>query len=570
MSFEIDHTHAATYPDERMTTTLLPDPSLPPQAPPPSTTRDQRITALTSTHFDILVIGGGIHGACVAKLAARAGLKTALLEQSDYASATSSRSSKMAHGGLRYLEMFDFEQVFEGIKAREELFEYAPHLVRPERFLIPIPAKGGTLLKWKLGIGLYLYDLLVKRAERKHRWIPRADLKFHTFNSSRTDLTGCYQYTDGLMNDARLCIDLIVSSSLHGAITLNYAQVREIAQNKVNGSLAVHWSDVASGDLHTSTAQLVINCAGPWAPFLRERSEQDTPPARVAFSRGSHLVFNVPWPDPSLFLPLPERGRYYFVWPHPAGTMVGTTERPTEELPADPRPSSDEIQEILDRLQRDLPHSGLRRETLIYAFAGIRTLPLRQENKRVSQLSRKHIWSLSRGVLSLLGGKYTTFAWTAREGLQIALKALNRTLTFIPHALDDLPSALSPLQSDQLAATIEARYPHAAHGIKRAVSRLGKQCLAYLEDLSAWEEIYPGTLRVELIHALRAEHALYVEDILRRRLELEYFPDHGGAALPSILDFLTRVRHNSSAQQEAEGYLRQITELERILHTSVV
>lgn len=526
--------------------------------------RQERIATLSSTAWDVVVIGGGIHGACVAKLAARAGLRTALLEWNDFASATSSRSSKMAHGGLRYLEMLDFEQVFEGIKAREELFEHCPHLVHPEHFLIPVPSSE-RIFKWKLGIGLYLYDLMVRSRERKHSWIPRSQLPYQTFNSRRTDLAGCYRYTDGLMKDARLVIELIVSAAEHGATTLNYARVDEIKQNQEDKGLCIKWSDTRTGQQHSLRTKIVINCAGPWAPNLREAGDP-LPAPPVAFSRGSHLIFSTPWKEPSLFLPLPERGRYYFVWPHPAGTMVGTTERETSELPVDPAPSEDEITEVLERIKRDLPGSGLTRDTLVYAFAGIRTLPIRPGGKkRVSQYSRKHIWSFSRGVLSLVGGKYTTFAWTAREGLALALKQLGISKTEIPHAINDLPGNTSQEELKRLVSTISAisKAPHTA--VTRAVTRLGKQCERYLSDASAWEEITPGILRVELLHAVLVEQSVCVEDIMRRRLEVEYLDGHGLAALPAVVDYLNQQDATSSAEQDAKQYEDRMSQIDQLL-----
>lgn len=523
-----------------------------------SPSRVDRMAGLTCQSLDLLVIGGGIHGACMTKLAARAGLRVGLLEMGDYASATSSRSSKMAHGGLRYLEMFDFQQVFEGIKSREELFERCPHLVAPYPFLIPVPREA-YLLRCKLGLGLFLYDLMVKNPSRRHAWIPRADLSFSGFNSTRDDLMGCFRYTDGLMNDSRLVIEMIMSAEHHAAQCLNYARVEHI-QKENDGLMTVAWRDVLTGKECVSRAKIVVNCAGPWAPQLREASDTDQN-LDVRYSRGTHLLFSTPWKDPALFLPLQEKGRYYFVWPHPTGTMVGTTEREVDELALDPQPSADEVEEVLERLERDLPNSGLGRDTLHYAFAGVRTLPMRSARKGVSRLSRKHIWRFSRGVLTLLGGKYTTFVWTATEGLTHVLQALGRDRVGVD-ALNDLPGLIDPLSIADLRIQLRDQYGHEGPAVERAIKRLGRIVLRYTERPDAWTELTQGVLSLELLNALELEHAETIEDVLRRRLDLEYTPSHGLECLGVVVDAIAGRREREAVEREE----RAIVERLRVLH----
>ena len=174
--------------------------------------------------YDFAIIGGGIHGACLARYAAQNNFSVLLLDKADFAAATSSRSSKMAHGGLRYLEMFDFKQVFESIKARDRLFQEAPHLVKPEKFLIPVP-KGQLFFKWKLKLGLCLYDLMLSNKSLRHAWIKREELGFPGFNKQRNDLEGCYVYTDGIMRDSRLVIENLLMAEKYGACCLNYHEL---------------------------------------------------------------------------------------------------------------------------------------------------------------------------------------------------------------------------------------------------------------------------------------------------------------------------------------------------------
>jgi len=229
--------------------------------PADTVSRDEALRKLARPEpFDILVVGGGIHGAVVARLAAASGFSTALVERADWAGATSSRSSKMAHGGLRYLELLDFQQVFEGIKAREEMFEHMPHLVKPAQFLIPVP-KGKIFFKWKLGLGLFLYDLLARSRARRHRWIPQSKLSFPGFHAKRSDLMGCYTYTDGIMSDARMVIENVIAARRLGAACLNYCEVTGRTA-EADGVSSVSLRDTLTGK--SFTARAIINCAGPW------------------------------------------------------------------------------------------------------------------------------------------------------------------------------------------------------------------------------------------------------------------------------------------------------------------
>jgi glycerol-3-phosphate dehydrogenase len=502
--------------------------------------------------YDLVVVGGGIHGAAVARLAAGYGLKTALLEKNDYAGATSSRSSKMAHGGLRYLELLDFEQVFEGIKAREEMFDHVGNLVKPAEFLIPV-ATGAWFFKLKLGIGLFLYDLMVKKGNRRHRWIPRAKLNFPGFHSGREDLMGCFVYTDGIMSDARLVIDNVIGARRYGADCLNYCEVRSMKRSE-SGVSEVTAIDTTSGKEIALKARLVVNCAGPWASTLASSLGAEARPLK--FSRGSHIIFNKPWTGPSLFLPMPGKARYYFVWPHPAGTMVGTTEREVSRVELDPLPSKDEIEEIFGRLEKDIPDAGLTRDNACYAFAGIRTLPIRGKNANSTVLSRKHIWTHENGVLTLLGGKYTTASWTALEGVKEAAQILGKPLSsdVVKSRVDlkELPGSTSEVECEELQRSLST------HGVSpeaqnRLLGRYGKRLGDnYLEFVDPSPE---KLIELETMIALDTEQVESLEDLMRRRLELEYTDGHGEKYLPIIGEVFKRMRPDIDFEREKTQYL---------------
>jgi glycerol-3-phosphate dehydrogenase len=511
---------------------------------------------------DILVVGGGIHGAAFAHIARFNGLDAVLLEKFDYASQTSGRNSKMIHGGLRYLEMFDFQQVLEGIKAREDLFETAFHMVQPYDFYIPI-SKGDWFFKLKLRLGLIFYDLLVRNQARKHRWVTAGELDQSGMPDLGFKIEGCFRYVDGIMNDARLVLDNLIAARQEGAHCLNYAEVQSFMLNK-SGGVTIGWRDTLTGEKHELLAGIVVNCAGPWVPEVG-RLTPGPLSSRLKYSQGTHLIFNKHWNGPALFLPLDEKTRYYFVWPHPAGTMVGTTEREVDHADFNPLPFRDEVDEILDRLEKDLPGSGLDRSNLHYSFAGTRTLPLRGRGKNVSRLSRKHVWHYSNGVLSLLGGKYTTATWTAYEGLRKVFKIAGIQNRCVPLSGRKLPGA--GLYNDSI---VDFRNECLKHGVpdrivEETISRLGSKVRFLIKQEGFFSVLSDSLLRGEVELAIDIDQAETLEDIMCRRLGLEYLPDHGFNVMPEILKILGEKKPGLDLKKEEENYRNKISVLNELM-----
>lgn len=511
--------------------------------------------------FDIVVIGGGVHGAAFARLAAFNGLSTVLFERGDYAGETSSRSSKMVHGGLRYLELLDFAQVLEGVKAREDLFRIAPHLAHPVPFLIPV-RRGAWFDQVKFRLGLTVYDRFLPRGVGGHRFRAFESLADSPW-ADRTDLAGAFEYRDGVMDDARLVVEMVVSARQEGAECLNYCSVEHVGKLE-SGEVRVFCKDRIDGSSFDVKAGLVVNCAGPWVGRIGMRGNS---PAAVEgalkFSRGVHILFDVPWRHPALFLPLEERGRYYFVWPHPGGTLVGTTEREVTEPEFSPEPRRDELEEIFARLARDLPTSGLDRSHAFYAFAGVRTLPLRGGAANTSKLSRRHIWTYANGMLSLLGGKYTTALWTAEDGLRTAVKLAAAKVTVGSLLGKRLPGASG-------GTVDEFRKIFAGHDIPAAVvegalRRFGTR-VRFLPEFERWSEVLGGVvLRGEVELALHSEQVETLDDLMWRRLGLELQPGYGLAALDEIVEIIKSRRPGGDFDSAAIGYRERIERMRRLL-----
>lgn len=513
---------------------------------------------------EVLVVGGGIHGAVMAHLAMLNGLDTVLLEREDYAFATSSRSSKMAHGGIRYLEQFDLSQVFEGLRARERLFKTAPHIVKPQPFLIPF-FEGQKLNKSKFKLGLMLYDLLQRNSKLRHSWLPANKELEILFNSEQRKLLGCFKYFDGVMNDSRVVVENILAARQEGALCINHCALEHVGQVE-SGRVKVFWQDKLGASKGEIEAGIVVNCAGPWVPYLGKYRSSNLSDL-VCYSQGVHLIFNKEWREEAILFPLGERGRYYFVWPHFAGTLVGTTERAITELEDDPKPVKEEIDEVLARLTRDLPNSGLDRSSLHYAFAGVRTIALRGKTAvdKPSKLSRKAIWNYQKGVLSLIGGKFTIAHSTAEDGLRQIFRLAGLSRPIIQVCDRKLPGA-EALETEVQAFHDSAKSRHVPINlIERAVSRLG----ARVKDLGpenvdlpqALERIGEVLLRGEVEMALLVEQAETLEDLMRRRLELEYLPDHGFSVLPQILKLLKEHRPGIDIAAEEQRYRERIASI---------
>lgn len=502
------------------------------------TRRDSLERIRQKSTFDVVVIGGGVHGAAFARLAAFNGLSTVLFERGDYAGETSSRSSKMVHGGLRYLELLDFAQVIEGVKAREDLFQIAPHLAQPCPFLIPVK-RGNWFEQLKFRLGLTLYDRFMPRDIPGHRWRPFAELHQSPWRA-RGDFAGAFEYRDGVMDDARIVQELIVSARQEGAECLNYVSAERVGSLE-SGEVRVFCKDLIGQTSFDVKAGFVVNCAGPWVREIGQpQVETLKAQPQLKFSRGVHVLFETPWPHPALFLPLAGRGRYYFVWPHPGGAMVGTTEQECGAPERAPQPTVAELDEIFARLERDLPDAGLDRAHAYYAFAGVRTLPLRSGAENTSKLSRRHIWSYANGMLSLFGGKYTTALSTAEEGLRTAVRLAGAQVTVSSLKGRRLPGA-SGASLDEAKAVFEGQ-PIPEEIVAGVVRRLGTR-VRFLPHFERWFEIFGGiVLRGEIELYLESEQVETLEDLMWRRLGFELLPGHGLAALDEIVALMkTRI-----------------------------
>jgi glycerol-3-phosphate dehydrogenase len=376
--------------------------------------------------FDAVIVGGGMAGAGVARELALRGLSCALVEKGDFASGTTSRSSKLIHGGLRYLELFDFALVRESLRERETLARLAPQLVRPLPFLVPVYRTGPRKLV-TVRIGLRLYDWLTpgKRTEGYRTLTPDDALALEP-TLRPDDLVGAgYYFDDLLLSPERLCLENVLSARRAGAQALNYAQVEELRPRPGEGWTA-RVRDLVTGDVATVTGRVLINAAGPWVDRLRELAGiQEQGPRLLRTTKGAHLVLPR-LTDRAVYLSTRD-DRMVFVIPWRDFSLVGTTDTDSDENPDRVRATPEDVAYLLAEARRVLDDARLAEANVVYTYAGIRPLTAGDgggSTKRASAVSRQHRVTAEGPddrFLSITGTKLTCFRSLAqRVGDQVA------------------------------------------------------------------------------------------------------------------------------------------------------
>jgi glycerol-3-phosphate dehydrogenase len=360
---------------------------------------------MTAEPLDVLVIGGGITGAGAARDAAMRGLRTGVVEAGDFAQGTSSRSSCLIHGGLRYLEHGWFRLVFEASRERRVLARTAPHLVWPRAFVFPIH-RGGRVRLWQIWGAVWLYDLLaVLRNLGRHRLLLRAGVLRREPQLREKDLLGGAQYFDAQCDDARLTLATVRSAHRHGARCASYVRVTalEKAGGRVRGA---HVEDLLTGERHTILAHAVINATGPWADEVRRLDDPRAEPI-LRLTRGAHVT--VPRERAgnagAVTCITPIDGRVMFLLPWGDVTLVGTTDTDTDLPPDDCAPDADDVTYLLRSANALFPAARLGAADVIASWAGLRPL-LRSGDGATGAVPREHRTEVSpSGLITIVGGK---------------------------------------------------------------------------------------------------------------------------------------------------------------------
>lgn len=461
---------------------------------------------LKKEYFDILVIGGGINGCAIARDAALRGARVGLIEKDDFASGASGKTTKLIHGGIRYLEQFNFKLVYEALRERAILLRTVPHLVRPLEFIIPVYKHDPRPL-FKIKAGVFIYDYLAGKDNiRCHRSLKKDELIQLERNISPQNLKGGVIYCDAQMDDIRLCLDNAVSACEAGASLANKVEATGfIKENgKITGASA---RDKLTGENFAIRAKCVVNATGAWSNGLVKMDEPLAPPITRP-TKGTHIVYRKLPHDRAILLSAHKDKRVFFVIPWRGLTLIGTTDTDYSGSCDAVYATSDEVEYLLEEARRVFPNENIDNSGIIATFAGLRPL-VNIQNKLTWHVSREHLIKVSgSGLISVVGGKYTTYRHLAEEVTDEALSKLNAGLFKRCVTAESGPSGPAGEEKTDLPNLIE--------------------------------------------RAVKDEMANTLTDLLARRLELALTPSLGLDRLEECAHIMSQLLGWSSAQKESE------------------
>ena len=512
------------------------------------------------------MVGGGIVGAGVARDAALRGLKVALVERGDFAQGTSSRSSKMVHGGLRYLESRAFRLVSEACAERRVLQRIAPHLVRPRSFVLPTYA-GERPSRFEVALGLWLYDAMAAfRNTRMHRGLSAARLADMEPALRREGLEGGGLFFDCVTDDARLTLANALDAAARGAAVVNYAEVTavEVEGGAVKGAVVI---DRREGREFHVRARCVVNAAGPWSDEVTRMVEPSAKP-RLRLTKGVHIV--VPRARlghiRALVLRTPQDHRVFFAVPWGPLSLVGTTDTDFEGNPSEPVAQAEDVRYLLKAVTSYFPGANLTKEDVVGAYAGLRPL-MRVEGVEPSAVPREHEVTVGpRGFVSVIGGKLTTYRRMAAQVVDEAALSMGLPARRSGTGRRPLPGGrASPAQPSAAAAALSRRFSLAEEEADALYFMHGSEAPAVLEEAprakrARLDEGQPF-LEASLAWAFLHERALTLEDGLVRRVPIAIRLPDGGAGLAQRAASIAGSAAGWDAatrESEVEAFLKRI------------
>lgn len=549
--------------------------------------REAAWARLESEAFDLVIVGGGVIGAGAARDAALRGLRVAVVEADDIASGTSSRSSKLVHGGLRYLEQGDLSLVFESVSERRVMMQIAPHLVRPLGFLFPIYTSAPVGLT-TLRLGLIVYEgLALFRSPRKHRTLTTAQIAREIPGLKTEELRGGPLYYDCMTDDARITLETLLDARDAGAVVLTYGRVDKLLHE--DGKIAgVRVRDVLGDRTVEVKAGAVINATGPWSD--RVRSAGGRPSNQLRTTKGVHIVV------PAERVPLthtivcfhPKDQRLMFVIPWGDQVYCGTTDTDYEGDPADVAADRADIDYLLAAMNDYFPAANIVPDDITATWAGLRPL-IRTEGVAPSQVSREHVITTDDdGLVSIAGGKLTTHRRMGAEVVDEAVRILEkhgRTHAPLKPARTDkrpLPGAVDwPAKDDGTA--VAAKIAEAAGGVlpeatcRYLADRYGTAGIALAKAAAADQRLLaplvPGRPEIlgQVDWAVQNELAVTVTDVLERRTQLFFRDrDQGLGAIDVVAERMAELLGWSDEERArmSDGYRAVVARSRRWKHES--
>lgn len=504
--------------------------------------RTKNLANLSSQNFDLIIIGGGITGAGIALDASLRGLKCALFEMQDFSAGTSSRSTKLVHGGLRYLKQLEVSLVREVGLERAIVHRNARHVVRAEKMLLPI-VKNGSLGKFSSSVGLAVYDFLadVKKSERRKMLSKKATVNAEPL-LEKENLIGGGLYFEYRSDDARLTIEIMKSAVKHGAVCFNYTKVEDFIYKKDENNddviAGVKISDLINEKQLEISAKRVVNAAGPWVDKLRN-IDGSLEGKRLQHTKGIHLVFD------KEKLPVQQAnyfdvgdGRMVFAIPREEIVYVGTTDTIYTAQIARPKVSKADVDYVLTAVNKMFPSANLKAEDIISTWAGLRPL-IHEDGKSPSELSRKdEIFYSDSGLVSIAGGKLTGYRKMAERTVDVVVKSLKKqeNLTFAACATEkerlsggDFNCEKCLAKEIKATAEVLANYNLSEQKANRLVFKYGSNTAKVLEKLENLNAKYANLptdeqlMIAELHYGIENEMVCNLSDFLVRRTGRLYF-----------------------------------------------
>lgn len=534
--------------------------------------REKLLQKTSDTVFDVVVIGGGITGAGIALDAASRGLSVVLLEKEDFASGTSSKSTKLIHGGLRYLKQYNFGLVKEVGSERAIVHRLAPHLVLPEKMLLPL-IQGGSYGKWLTSIGLKVYDLLAQvKGSDKRQMLSKKQALQHEPLLPQNILKGAGYYAEYRTDDARLTLENIKTSLRYGAIALNYAKVTDFRykDGKVAG---VHAKDMVSGKAFHISSKYVINATGPWVDELRVVNNAKTH-KRLQLTKGIHLVFpkeKLPVQQ-SIYFDIPD-GRMMFAIPRGKVTYIGTTDTKFDADKEHVAPTLTDVLYLISAVNHMFPKVQLELDDVISSWAGLRPL-IHKAGKSASELSRKdEIFTSTTNLISIAGGKLTGYRKMAERVVNRIAQEMQKTynVTLNPCTTDTIPLCGNDFKNYQHVTTyiqeIYNRIKHEGFSTYDAwylVTTYGKQTEALLANyaLLPHKPAHERMIRAEAQFSIAYEMARTPLDFFIRRTGRLYFDIESVRqyAEPVLQEFEQAYGYNEAHMHTFRRELKEVLE----------
>lgn len=493
----------------------------------PSTCREEHLKSLKNRHFDLLVIGGGATGAGIALDAASRGLRVALVERGDFSQETSSRSTKLFHGGVRYLEKAvlewdrsQFHLVKKALRERATVMALAPHLTQPLSIVTPVESWWKAPYYWA---GLKFYDLLAgRKGLGRSRWVSKGQVCRWFPKASLSKVCGGVLYRDGQFDDARFNLALVLTAAQYGARVANYCEVKGLVKEE-GRCVGAQVSDLFSGESWKIRARSVVNATGAMVDKIRQLDAPSAIPL-IQPSSGVHLLLDGDWTGGGVGLLIPETsdGRVLFLLPWRGKTLVGTTDRPAE-VQSQPEPTDEEVEYLLKHIEEHLSVS-LKADQVLAKWSGLRPLLKGTAGESSASLLRDdHLEVSDSGLMTVAGGKWTSYRTMAEEAVDLLVQK------------QGFYQARSCRTENLLLAGSEGYHPHLCEELQRE-TQLGKEICSHLCQTyggKAWEvvervsqvganrlhEEFPF-LEAEVLYSAEKEFVCGVDDVLMRRLRL--------------------------------------------------